>query len=136
MSTIEYVREEDRQEYRKFCMHHIPAFRRPSDNELWHYTNADGLIGILKSGQILSTQVSCLNDSLEQRYFASLVHAEIKVRQAQNTDANLAVSFEWLMKRLLALTSLRQGISSPASARLRMISGSGEATAAENAVMP
>jgi hypothetical protein len=35
---------------------------------VWHYTTGDGLIGILESGTLYSTQVSCLNDSTEVRY--------------------------------------------------------------------
>ena len=35
---------------------------------IWHYTDGAGLIGILESGTIYSTQVSCLNDSTEIRY--------------------------------------------------------------------
>jgi len=59
--------------------------------ELWHYTNAEGLIGILQTGQIWSTQVACVNDALEQRYFGNLVHEAVKARRAQNTDTTIAV---------------------------------------------
>jgi hypothetical protein len=86
MSGTEYVRDEDKEEYRKFCMHHARGFGRAMPAELWHYTDANGLIGILKTGQIWSTQITCLNDSLEQRYFGDLVHASVKIRRAQNTD--------------------------------------------------
>jgi Protein of unknown function (DUF2971) len=89
-----YIKDkEDREEFRRFCMHHLQHFARPPVAELWHYTTAEGLIGILKSGQLWATQVTCLNDALEQRYFASLVHAELKAQAAQNTDPNLAVMF-------------------------------------------
>ena len=91
MNDIEYVREEDKQEYLKFVTHHLRSFVRPPISEIWHYTDAEGLIGILKSGKLWCTQVSCLNDSLEQRYFGDLVHAAVKVLWAKNTDANLAI---------------------------------------------
>ena len=86
-----YIREEDKQEYRKFCMHHIPTFARPLPPEVWHYTSADGLIGVLKSGKIWSTQIACLNDTLEQRYFGNLVHAAVRLWRSQNTDPTNAV---------------------------------------------
>jgi hypothetical protein len=35
---------------------------------LWHYTTGNGLLGIIKSNTLYSTQVSCLNDSTEVRY--------------------------------------------------------------------
>jgi hypothetical protein len=91
MNDIEYVREEDRQEYLRFAAHHLRSFGHPPVSEIWHYTDAEGLVGILKSGQLWCTQVSCLNDSLEWRYFGDLVHAAIKALRAKNTDANLAI---------------------------------------------
>jgi hypothetical protein len=91
MNDIEYIREEDRMEYRNFCMHHLPRFGSALPVELWHYTNAEGLIGILKTGRIWSTQVACVNDTLEQRYFGNLVHEAVKARRAQNADPALAV---------------------------------------------
>jgi DUF2971 family protein len=88
MDDIEYVREEDREEYRRFALHHHKIFAsdRPPGNEIWHYTDAAGLIGIIQSGKIWCTQVSCLNDSLEERYFGDLVHAYVKMLQASNTN--------------------------------------------------
>jgi hypothetical protein len=100
MNDIEYVREEDRQEYLRFAAHHLRSFGHPPVSEIWHYTDAEGLVGILKSGQLWCTQVSgqlwctqvsCLNDSLEQRYFGDLVHAAVKARRAKNTDADIAI---------------------------------------------
>lgn len=35
---------------------------------VWHYTTADGLLGILRTGTIYSTQVACLNDHTELNY--------------------------------------------------------------------
>jgi hypothetical protein len=86
MSGYLYVRDEDIEEYWQFCLHHSRAFGRALPTELWHYTNADGLIGILKSGKIWTTQVTCLNDILEQRLFGDLVHEAVKERRKQNTD--------------------------------------------------
>jgi hypothetical protein len=37
---------------------------------LWHYTTSAGLIGIVQSGSIFATQVSCVNDTTEIRYSA------------------------------------------------------------------
>jgi hypothetical protein len=92
MNDIEYVGEEDKQEYHRFATHHLPRFfGRPPVSEIWHYTDAEGLIAILKSGRLWCTQVSCVNDSLELRYFGDLVHAAIKALRANNTDVNLAI---------------------------------------------
>ncbi len=94
MSDFEYVRQEDRAKYWDFCLglirdHSLARSEHPE--ELWHYTTADGLIGILEKGEFWSTQVACLNDSLEQRYFAGLVHEAVKSSRQKNTDADLEV---------------------------------------------
>jgi len=34
---------------------------------VWHYTSGPGLISIIESGTLYSTQVSCLNDATEIR---------------------------------------------------------------------
>jgi hypothetical protein len=91
MNDTEYVREQDKQEYFRFFAHHLRSFGRPPVSELWHYTDAEGLMGIVASGQLWCTQVACLNDSLEQRYFGDLVHAAVKARRANNTDPDLAI---------------------------------------------
>jgi len=38
---------------------------------VWHYTSGPGLISIIETGTLYSTQVSCLNDATEIRYAAS-----------------------------------------------------------------
>ena len=45
---------------------------------VWHYTSGDCLIKILNSGTIYSTQVSCLNDSTEIRYSASILGTALR----------------------------------------------------------
>ena len=94
MSDFHYVRQEDRARYWDFCIglirdHSLGRSEHPE--ELWHYTTPDGLIGILERGEIWSTQVACLNDSLEQRYFAGLTHEAVKSSREKNTDTNLEV---------------------------------------------
>lgn len=86
MNALQFVRPEDLEEYRCFCLHHARNFGRPLPDEIWHYTDANGLIGILQSGKIWTTQVTCLNDALEQRYFGDLVHDAVKERRKQNSD--------------------------------------------------
>ena len=87
----QYVRPEDIQEYQRFGLYFLQYFAHPLPLELWHYTDAQGLIGILKTGQLWSTQVACLNDSFEQRYFGHLIHEAVKKRQSTNNDEKLAV---------------------------------------------
>jgi hypothetical protein len=90
----EYIRHEDREEYTRFCMHQLTRFAAPPPSEIWHYTDATGLIEILKTGHIFSTQVSCLNDNLEQKYLGELVLAELKKQSSSNADDNLKILFD------------------------------------------
>jgi len=50
----------------------LGTFEFDPETVLWHYTNGQGLLGILSSGTLYSTQVSRLNDSSEIRYGQAL----------------------------------------------------------------
>jgi hypothetical protein len=41
----------------------------------WQYTNGAGLLGILETGTIFSTQLSCVNDSTECRFWVTIALA-------------------------------------------------------------
>lgn len=69
---------EELQDYSDFISAEIRALSRPLPTVLWHYTSGDGLIGIISSGSLWSTQVACLNDSKELRYAADLLLAELE----------------------------------------------------------
>jgi len=61
----------DNEKYQKFLhaqVERLGSFKFDPETLLWHYTNGSGLLGILSSGTLYSTQVSCLNDSSEIRY--------------------------------------------------------------------
>jgi hypothetical protein len=92
-SVDAYISDADKEEYRKFVTHHLPSFARTSSGEVWHYTSGQALVPILTSGKLYATQVSCLNDTLEQRYFGDLVHAEVKQAALTNNDTRLTPLF-------------------------------------------
>jgi hypothetical protein len=95
-----YITDADKAEYGRFVVHHLPAFARNAPSELWHYTNAQGLIAIITTGKIYSTQIACLNDNLERRYFGDLLHATLKDIAMKNTDPKLAVLFNGALSQL------------------------------------
>jgi hypothetical protein len=67
--------EADSEKYRQFVFEQVKTLGSLDfDFEiiLWHYTTGDALIGIVESGTLFSTQVSCVNDSSEIRYAQSL----------------------------------------------------------------
>jgi len=69
------IHPDDQKEYDAFLQERVKALGSLSFEPgtlIWHYTDGPGLIGILESGTLFSTQVSCLNDSSEIRYASSL----------------------------------------------------------------
>lgn len=61
VSAIEYT------EYQKFTSgiaERLGSLQFDSEMTVWHYTNGAGLVGILQSGQIVASQVACLNVSM------------------------------------------------------------------------
>ena len=85
------MRPEDTTEFQRFALHLAQHSGRALPEEVWHYTDAHGLIAILSSGKIWATQISCLNDILEQRYFGDLIHNVVRIRRSQNTDPDLEI---------------------------------------------
>jgi hypothetical protein len=74
------VRSDDIKEYTDFLQKiaaTLGAFDFKHDILVWHYTSGPGLLGIIESGTIYSTQVSCLNDSSEIRYASSLYRSAL-----------------------------------------------------------
>ena len=63
----------------------IARLRREPPPELWHYTTGEGLIKIIESGELWSTQVSCLNDATEYRYAIGAARAAFQQRLASDS---------------------------------------------------
>jgi hypothetical protein len=71
---------------------------RDPPQELWHYTTGDGLIKILESGELWSTQVSCVNDSTEFRHAIRASREAFRRRLA--SDATLSQEHRSLLERI------------------------------------
>src|ERR1700730_4233817 len=63
-----FITDEDSSAYEVWCRPHVVAFNPVPTSPLYHYTAGNGLIEIIKSGELWSTQVACLNDSSELLY--------------------------------------------------------------------
>jgi hypothetical protein len=85
------VLPEDIDRYRTFVDDQIKALKSlevEPEKILWHYTSGAGLLGIIETGTLFATQVSCLNDSTEVRYGSQLFcDALVAVRQKHSGDA-------------------------------------------------
>jgi hypothetical protein len=69
-------------------------------NELFHYTSLEGLIGILDSNEIWATHIEYLNDSSELRYALELARNELKIRLRHATEDKLKDKIECLLDEL------------------------------------
>ena len=63
---------------------------------LYHYTTGPALIEIIKSGTLLNTQASCLNDTKELLYAVDLFRDRLHARITANSLASLDVLHEAL----------------------------------------
>jgi hypothetical protein len=65
----------------------IRALRSASDAEtppiLWHYTTAEGLIGIVQNQRLWMSHVTCMNDSEEYRHGLGYLIQAVGIRQRQ-----------------------------------------------------
>ena len=63
------------------------------DQEVWHYTDGNGFLGILQSGTMFATQVSALNDSKETQYGTDLFKDAVNAAKAERIDDAQAGTF-------------------------------------------
>jgi hypothetical protein len=52
-------------------------YHTPADAVVWHYTDAGGLIAIIKSGKLRATNAFYLNDSMEVNHCRTLITDEV-----------------------------------------------------------
>lgn len=67
----------------------VDAISKSGPTLLWHYTTPEGLLGILRSGEIFATGLPYLNDSTEGSYMTELTLSELS--QRMNSDMANAV---------------------------------------------
>ena len=65
----------------------IGTFQLDPNDLVWHYTSGSALVAIIDTQEIYATHVSCLNDSMEMRYAASLFRDSLS-REALNHSAD------------------------------------------------
>ncbi len=85
------VTNEELRQYDDFVLaiaHELGCLEPPEHGLLWHYTTGQGLLGIVQSGSVYATQVSCLNDSAEIKYASRLFKAA--VAKLKNDSAELS----------------------------------------------
>jgi hypothetical protein len=74
------VTKEEIEEYKAFAKKVATDFGclEPPPDLIWHYTDGDGLLAILKSGCLHATQIAALNDKNETRFGSMLYRKAIE----------------------------------------------------------
>jgi hypothetical protein len=88
--TLKFVRSEDEIAYGLWLKPHVFRFSR-TVRPLYHYTTGTGLIEIIKSAELWSTQLSCLNDASEFLYPTGMVlnRVQLKLTSPVSTGVRL-----------------------------------------------
>ena len=60
---------------------------------IWHYTDGQGLIGILESSRLHATQISALNDAKETRHASELFIKEVRELMSERSGEPDVVTF-------------------------------------------
>src|ERR1700688_3995756 len=90
------VTAQENEQYRAFVSEkaqELGCFNFKPDDIVWHYTNGEGLLGILQSSSIYATQVASLNDKNETKYATDLFKASLRELIEQNKDNGIAMGF-------------------------------------------
>jgi hypothetical protein len=104
------ITAEEQAKYTAFSMTMWRQLVRPLPQTLWYYTNAPTFGRILKTGEVWSTQISCLNDHSEIRYAVRRLRDEIKTMSG--TATSTLASWPSIFTKPLSRTApIRRGSS-------------------------
>jgi hypothetical protein len=82
------ITQSERQTFAAFIhaqIQYLKVFEFNNEDIIWHYASGNALLGIIETGTLYATQVSCLNDSTEIRYAAKLVR-DAFINLGSNTE--------------------------------------------------
>ena len=94
--NFKYIRDEDEEAYVTWTKTHIENFFPLCLPPLFHYTTGAGLIEIIKSGELRSTHVNCLNDASEWLYS----RARLRARVNQKLASPLSPKAKFLLEKI------------------------------------
>ncbi len=67
---------------------------------LYHYTSGSKFIDIVQSGDLWSTHVACLNDTMEMQYAFDAFRMALELRQMEEDDEDLTQLYKSLLEQL------------------------------------
>jgi hypothetical protein len=107
LPEFKYIRDEDQEAYVAWTSTHLGHFFPLGVPPLYHYTSGTGLIEIMKSGELWSTHLNCLNDASELLYIMSRILRRVE----QKLASPLSPEVKFLLERITAtLMTTKLGI--------------------------
>lgn len=106
------ITDEERRQMMQIVLTELNALKPLPDHappRLWHYTGGEGMMGIVQSGSIWTTQVACLNDSKEIDYAADLF---LGAMHANLSDPNLSSTSRNFVEGIIQTTPRRTALES------------------------
>jgi hypothetical protein len=97
---FKYVLKEDREAYARWSGPYRDRFFPGRPPALYHYTSGNGLIGIIKSGKLWSTQVNCLNDASEYVYAIARLQSRAEIFLSSPQPPNVQFLLETIITEL------------------------------------
>jgi hypothetical protein len=98
--VFKYVLNEDQDAYGRWGGLYIEKFFPVHPPPLYHYTSGNGLIEIIKSGELWSTQVNCLNDASEFLYTMARLQERAKTLLASPQPDDIKFLLETIITEL------------------------------------
>ena len=102
MTTVPIFHEINRVvlEQHKFARKLIKDNAAPEPNIIWHYTTADGLLGILKNQELFMSHILCMNDTEEFQHGISHIIQAVGIRGRSSVSASASKFHEALTPSL------------------------------------
>jgi hypothetical protein len=116
-----FITTDDFAAYGVWCAPHVAEFCPPVPPPLFHYATGSTLIEMIRSGEMWSTQLGCLNDGSELVYPIELLQTKAKEQLAASTVPEVSFLLERIVSGLAASSILTEGDLSPASAKMATI---------------
>jgi hypothetical protein len=94
---------------------HAATKQRPKDGLLYHYTNADGLKGILENDELWATSAYYLNDSAEVLYGYHVLHLALEtwLRQANPDATSISRGLAESLQRYFGHDAVERNVITP-----------------------
>ena len=107
--SYKFIKAEDEVAYAAWTKPHLDAFCPREPPPLYHYATGATLIEMIRSGEMWSTQLGCLNDASELVYPIELLHTKAKEHLASSTVLEVTSLLERIVSGLAESSILTEG---------------------------